>query len=179
METLITTIGTQFSAQLRTTDPFGLPGYAPTAVLQSILQSGTGADNANQLFTVQVTLAAGADYPLNLYTMNGATDQVKGAYAMVALKYLMLQITGNGGVFTESDFLTIGGDGSGTSWTAMFGAGSVKVFSGTINLPGNLEIGEGGAAGWPVLNGADCMLNIHNGGANPIQFNLIIVGATA
>ena len=86
-------------------------------------------------------------------------------------------------VFTESDFLSIGGNNTNT-WTPLLGgAGNsgtnsiLNLYSGTPAVPGTFYLTEGGAVGWPVSSSSKIM-KVQNNGANPITYLFVAIGAT-
>jgi hypothetical protein len=85
-------------------------------------------------------------------------------------------------VFVEGDFLTIGNVGTTAGWTSVLGTNTdtIKLKSGTSNLPGTIFICEGGATGFVVgASSTNNILNITNSGSNPITFLIVVIGATA
>ena len=86
-------------------------------------------------------------------------------------------VTSSNQVFTESDYLTIGGAAS-NAWTNAF-TGNVKLKSGTSNMPGVFLLTDGGSTGFIVAAGSNEQLKVTNSGANPVTFLLVLLGATS
>lgn len=147
------------------------------SLLALALTNGTGVNKVNQIYVAQPTLASGANSTLDLYAYGGATDLVGNAITMATVKLICIQPLLGVGSAAETDILTIGNEGSSAGWTSMFGANtdSIKIPAGGSFIyvsPGS----TGAVVGASTTNHT---LKFAASGANPITYNVIVIGATA
>lgn len=179
-ETLQTTLNASLNANLQNVDAllntasFSLNQQSLLAIS---LATGTGAAKANLAMATQRTLASSASDSVSMYNwaFNGGsagTDGIGAAVLFANVKILIIQNTSA----TESDFLSVGNDGTSAAWVSPFGANThlVKIKGGS-----SLVLVDPGAAGYTVVNTTNHLLKILNSGAGSVTYNLIAIGATA
>ena len=168
MQIIRTTITSGIAAQA--TNPFGLDtavdplskSYSPT------MTQGTAAAQADQQWHNSRTLAASSSESLHLHgvLLDAFGEQVNFA-RVKALQIANLSQTGS---------MTIGGSGT-HPWVGPFGGGSQ-----TLTLPAGgilLLAAPVDAVGWIVTNNsADQLQIVNNDSANPLTYEIVIVGAT-
>ncbi len=85
-------------------------------------------------------------------------------------------------VFTEADYLTVGGVGTTAGWTSILSPNTATRLqkSGTTNLPGVWLETDGGATGYVVgASTTNNILKLVNSGSSPVTYQLVVVGATS
>jgi hypothetical protein len=169
MQILRTTITSGIAAQA--TNPFGLDtAVDPLSKAYSpIMTQGTGAAQADQQWHNSRTLAASTSEVLHLYgVLVDAFGELVNFARVKALQVANLSQTGS---------MTIGGAGT-NPWVGPFGGGAQ-----TLELPAGgilLLAAPADAVGWVVTNNSADQLQIaNNDSANPLTYEIVIVGATA
>jgi hypothetical protein len=134
------------------------------------LGSGTGAGQADRLFSDRRTLDASATENLDL---SGALlDALGGPAAFVRVK----------GLF-------ISADASNTN-RVVFGAASANAWATLLNTTGTVSLppgasaafmcGTGDATAWAVTSGTGDILKVANGaGGTPVTYDIVVIGSSA
>ena len=154
----------------------------------SIAIDGTGATGTAAVLSVGSITGAGPTGPvatLNIttpgsYTVNPtnvSNNTTSGGTGTGLHVDLTMGVIAQGNqVYTDGDYLTIGGAGT-HPWTGLM-SGTKILPSGTLSLPGTWDETSGGQ-GWPVVSGSSDTLLFTNSGSNPLTFQFTVIGATA
>ena len=131
------------------------------------LTTGNGANQVNEMFDDDRTLAASANEELDL--SGTLTNAFGDTIAFTGVK--ALYIKNNSSV----DTLTVG-DAAATPWEPFFGATGE-----TLQIPpgGMLLLTAPSAGGWPVTGGSADKLKITNGAGGSTTYRIIILGDLA
>lgn len=166
-----------FSGSLRITLQALLSGVADIGSRQQDINytisrpigSGTGANQADQVFADTRTLAASSSEDLD---MAGVLTNALGATVTFAsVKALIIQAAAG-----NTNDVVVGGAAS-NAFASMFGDATD-----TIKVPpgGFLVLGDFGATGFAVAASTGDLLKIANGGSGtPVSYDIIVVGDTA
>jgi hypothetical protein len=155
-ETLSEILAISETITLAGTGTFGNPTFSlsPTSIGSGQLGNGTGLNNANQTYLVQITLAASATTTLSLYAVGGALDPLGNAVTMAKIKrmtilhqgslncgYVATAVVASGGTgYVNGDTLTVAG-GTGTSATLTVTSVSGGVITGiAVNTAGSYTV---------------------------------------
>ncbi len=163
---LTTKIRLVISAALSST--IGLSAVAAPVAVNNLLElaNGTGADQANQVFSDQRTLAASATENLDL--AGALTDAFGGTVAFTKIKALMIKAAAG-----NTNNVVVGGAASN---------GFVSPFGGathTVSVPpgGTLLLTAPDATGFAVTAGTADLLKVANGGGGTgVTYDIVLVG---
>lgn len=132
--------------------------------------TGTGVGKANTLYHERRSLDAAASDSFNLYAL---TDSFGNSLVNARIKFLYVYNWNT----TAGDILTLFADGTSAAWSGPLGG----VDSATVPLyPGGFFIlSARDATAYAVTNSSNHLFKITNGSSNSIDYDIIIVGATA
>lgn len=150
------------------THDFAAPSSKLTLTGQLDFASGTGADQADVLWSDQRTLAASATEDLDL--SGSLSDALGTSVALARVKALFVQAaTGN-----TNDVVL--GNATTNAWATLLSA------TGTLTLkPGAFVlVGCEGATAWAVTAGTGDLLKVANSSSGSgVTYNIAIIGASA
>ena len=142
-----------------------------TRPLSLSLDSGTGDGKADQIYSDQRDLAAGASYTFDLATFNGSNDGMGSPFSMANVKVISVENTQG----PESGSIVCGGAPAGArGWTAMT--------SGTIQVNGTSGFlaYDPGPVGYAVPSGSgNNLFKVSNPGASTVNYRILVIGASA
>lgn len=143
----------------------------PLAVRKAVsLSSGTGAGEADLLFSDRRTIAASSSEDLDL--AGALTDAFGSTLTFARVKGLIVAAAA-----TNTNDVVVGAAAS-NPWETLLGA------TGTVTLrPGAVfaaVAGEADATGWAVAAGSTDLLKVANSGADTsVTYDIVIIGASA
>ena len=130
------------------------------------LADGAGINAANLVYQDAVTLAAAGETLLDLTAL---TDALGGAVAFARLKLIYLRNKSA----TAGDNLQLGGTVAAGLSTLYVGTNAGQLIG-----PGGIALlVNPSAAGWAVTATTADILRIGNPGANPITYDIVLIGA--
>lgn len=164
----------------------GGSGYTNNDVLTVAGGTGTAAQFTATVAggaVTAVTLKAASGFTGGSYTANPTLSNnaaTGGTGTGVGLDLTMATVAAGSGVFTEADYLSIGGDNTVNTWVSFLADKTdiIKLYSGNSANPGFLAFGGGGNTGY-AIGASNKLLKIVNSGSNPLSFYLYLVGASA
>lgn len=164
MDSLSGSVKTQFNMNATKTRDLGVISWPVNFTETLSLTSGIGANQVNEMFDDDRTLAGGANEELDLSgtLLNAFGDTI----AFVGVK--LLYIKNN----SATETLTVGG-AAATAWEPWAGAAgdAVKIPPGGFILWTNPS-----AAGWAVAAGVTDKLKILNSGGASTTYRIVILG---
>ena len=176
---LITRISSNFTA---TDTSSAEPSITPTTdvAVNYVMTTadGTGADQADLIYTNKVTLSAASSTSIDL--AGSLTDYYGATITFAKIKLIMVKNTSNALGTPTTSTISVGGAGATAfkNWitsTADDGSENVKVLVG-----GFLAIGSPAAAGYGVTAAtADILKILNDSGASQAQYEIVIVGTSA
>lgn len=141
--------------------------------LASTLTSGTGANQANSVFTDRRTLASSATDDLDVYDFGGTRDALGQVFTNARVKAIIVYNRAS----TAGENIRVGGNGTSAAFNVPFNASDDA--SVVVGPGGVLAMINPSAAGWAVADSTNHLLRITNAGAGSIDYDVIIVGANA
>ncbi|WP_291295815.1 hypothetical protein [Elioraea sp.] len=133
------------------------------------LAEGTGANQANRVFADRRTLAASATENLDLAGV--LLDAFGDTIALARVKVLIVRASA-----ANTNNVIVGGAGS-NGFVGPFGAAA---HTASVRPGGMVAFACADATGWPVTAGTADLLQIANSGAGTsVEYEVIIIGATA
>jgi hypothetical protein len=165
---LTSRVSLELVASLTGTADFGAPSSRPSFARQINLTNGTGANQADRVWTDQRTVAASANEDLDL---TGTLVDVLGATLTLA----------------RVKVLYIAAAGTNTN-NVVVGAAAANPWAGLLNGTGTLTLRPGaffvaaapGATGMAVTAGTGDLLRIANSGAGTsVTYDIAVIGASA
>ncbi|MFC5187132.1 hypothetical protein [Actinomadura harenae] len=165
---LTSRISVDFSAALTGSHKLAAPSSLLRLARQIDLATGTGAGQADKVWSDRRTLAASANEDLDLAgTLLDALGTVV-SFARVKALYISAATT-------NTNALVIGA-AAANAWSALLGT------TGTLTLPpaGELLVAAPGATAYPVTAGTADLLRVTNGGAgSTVTYDIAVIGASA
>jgi hypothetical protein len=145
-------------------------GSFPLTLRQVIeLADGTGANQANQVFSDRRTLAASATDSLDL--AGGLVDAFGATLTMARVKALYVAAAS-----TNANTIRIGGAAT-NAWATWVDAADNEI---VLRPGGMFLLAAPDATGYPVTAATGDLLEIVNGGAGtPVTYDIVIIGASA
>ena len=143
----------------------GTAAFTPSHVINKTLADGTGADQANQVFSDQRTLAGSANEELDL--SGSLVDAFGNTIAFTKIKAIIISAAAaNGGD------IQVGGSASNgfDSWVGA--AGDLVV----VQPDGAFVLVAPGVNGYAVTAGTGDLLKITNTDASPVTYDITIIG---
>lgn len=163
------TVRAAISARLAGTADFAIPTFDLPFHPEIEFSNGTGAGQANEMFSDRRTIAADDDETLDL---SGVLSNALGRLvAFTAVKALMVRAAAGN---THNVVIS---PPAANAWVGPFGAAEQS-----LALPpgGVVVLVAPTAAGWPVVNSTGDLLNFANSGiGSPVTYDLIILGNRA
>lgn len=170
----------KFSAQHRANAILIAPGTLSTPTnrfdltVTASLLNGTGLGNADQVYAASVTLAPKADTSIDL--LGFEPDGLGGVVNIVRLKYFWIQ---NNNPLTDNGTLIVGAPNTGSEYYELGGAEYGPLPHEFPVVPQGFRI-EFNPAGWtPAVNGISDWIYIYNSGTVSVNFEILLVGASA
>ena len=161
-------ITAELSARLTGAADFGAPTSAPRFAQQITLTDGTGAGQADRVWSDRRTLAASASEDLDLA---GALMDVFGATVTLArVKALYVAASA-----ANTNDVVIGA-AAANAWSALLGeSGTV-----TVRPGGLLLVVAPDATAYPVTGDTGDLLRVANGaGGSSVTYDICVIGASA
>lgn len=165
---LTSRVSLELTALLTGAADFGAPSSAPRFARQIDFASGSGAGQADMMWTDRRTIAASGSEDLDL---SGTLMDALGAtvdLARVKVLYVAASASNTNDVVL--------GNASATAWAALLGAtGTV-----TVKPGGVLLVAAPDATAYPVAAGSTDLLKVANSGAGtPVTYDIAVIGAGA
>ena len=156
-------------AVLNGTADLGTPTTTETFTGSDTLASGTGLDQADQVWSDSGTLSSTASATLDI--AGGLTNNLGETVTFAIVKGLAISVTST----NTTDIMSVGGAAS-NAWETWVGAAGdvVKVGPGGVLLNWNPS-----AAGFAVTAGSADQLKLTNTGTNTLSYNVWICGVKA
>lgn len=147
---------------------------AALALTLAELTNGTGANQANTIWHDRRTLASAASDTIDLYDFGGGTPSPLGTViANAAIKFIYIKNRSA----TATDVLTIGNDSTTAAWNSFFNASDTNAI--TLRGGASLLIAAPDASGYAVADTTNHLLKILNSGAGSVDYDIVVIGATA
>jgi len=166
---LKTDLNVSINAALTGTLDLNFPSSQLDYVKTINLASGTGAGQADRIWHDKRTLAASATEDLDL--AGALLDALGGTFVLARVKALLVKAAD-----ANANNVVVGA-AAATAWAALLGA------TGTVTLrPGALFAafaGKADATGYAVGAGATDFLKVANSGAGTVDYEIVIIGASA
>jgi len=165
---LTSRVSLELMATLTGSADFGAPSSRPNFARQIDLASGTGAGQADTMWTDRRTIAASGSEDLDL---SGSLTDVFGATVDLARVKVLYVAAASG----NTNDVVIGA-AAATAWAALLGA------TGTVTLrPGALLlVAASDATAYPVAAGSTDVLQVANSGAGTsVTYDIAVIGASA
>lgn len=165
---LTTRLSVALAAQLTGTHDHAPPSSRLGPEWQLNLASGTGAGQADRLWSDRRTIAASASEDLDL--AGSLTDALGATLTLARVKMLAVY------ALPANTNDVVLGDAAATTWTALLGTdGTLAVKPG-----GLLVVTAPGATAYPVTAGSADLLKVANSAAgSAVTYDIYIVGASA
>lgn len=133
------------------------------------LDNGTGADQADRIFSDERTLAASANEDLDLAGV--LTDALGATFTLARVRAILVIA-----LATNTNNVVIGGAAS-NAFVGPFGAATHTV---SVRPGGQALFVNRDATGWPVTAGTADLLRIANSGAgSSVTYRIVIIGCSA
>lgn len=160
------TYESHLKASLTGSPDLGRSGYDLDEVMTVRLRDGTGANQANQMFTDTRTLAASATESLDL--AGGVTNGLNVTVTFTAIKLIRIRAAA-----ANTNNVVIGG-ASSNAFVGPFVDATDKI---SIAPGGLFEILNPSAAGWAVTaSTGDLLLVANSSSGTPVSYTIEIVG---
>lgn len=164
---LLTQIAISLNAQVSVNGDLGMLTQAVRAGANATLQDGSGAGQANKIFSDTRTLAASASESLDLAGV--LTDAFGAAITFAKVKAIIVAAKA-----ANTNDVVVGGAAS-NAFATPFGAATDKV---KVKPGGAFALFDPGANGYAVTATTADLLQIANGNSGtPVTYDIVIVGA--
>lgn len=167
---LTSRITVELAATLTAALDFTTPSSSVDIRQQFDLASGTGAGQADKIWTDQRTLTASSTEDLDLVGV--LTDAFGGTISLARVKAILVRAAA-----ANTNNVIVGG-ASATQWAALLGT------TGTVTLrPGALFVAAAGVAdatGYVTAAGATDLLKVANSSSGtPVTYDIAVIGCSA
>lgn len=165
---LTSRVSLELVASLTGTADFGAPSSRPSFARQIDLTSGTGPNQADQVWTDQRTIAASGSENLDL--TGSLTDALGGSITLARVKVLYIAAAS-----TNTNNVVVGAAAS-NPWAGLLNG------TGTLTLrPGAFFVAATpGATGMAITAGTGDLLRVANSGSgSSVTYDIAVIGASA
>jgi hypothetical protein len=165
---LTSRVSIELAALLTGSGDFGPPSSSPRFARQIDLATGTGAGQADRIWTDKRTLAASANEDLDL--TGSLTDALGASLALARVKVLYVEASA-----ANANNVVVGAAAS-NAWAGLLNAaGTVTLRPGEFFLAATRD-----ATAHAVTAGTGDLLRIANSGAGtPVTYDIAVIGASA
>lgn len=165
---LTATIKASIAATLTGSNDMGTPTHDFTEAFNLLMENGTGANQANNVFSDERTLAASAAEDLDL--AGSLTNAFGTTLTFTAVKAIMVVASA-----ANTNNVTIGQSGS----SAFAGPFNATLNAVAISPGGVFLVLNPSAAGWAVTPTTADLLRLGNSGAgSSVTYRIVIIGET-
>lgn len=165
---LTSRVSLELVASLTGTADFGAPSSRPSFARQIDLTSGTGANQADQVWTDQRTVAASGSENLDL--TGSLTDALGGSITLARVKVLYIAASA-----ANTNSVVVGAAASNPWATLLSGTGTLTLRPGAVFLVAVPE-----ATAYAVTAGTGDLLKVANSGAGTsVTYDIAVIGASA
>lgn len=166
MTALTATLRASIAATLTNSNDMGVPTHEFTEAFSLLLENGTSANQANNCFSDERTLAASSSESLDL--AGGLTNGLGQTLTFTATKAILVIASA-----ANTNDVIIGGAGSNT-FTGPFEHSSDKL---GLKPGGMVMLVNPSAAGWAVPAGTGDILQMANSGSgSSVTYRIVIIG---
>lgn len=167
-------LSTKLTASIRAAQSIQLDltaGKADLAAAAAIdLADGTGAGQADRMFTDRRTIVASGTDDLDLAGV--LLDAFGAVVTFARIKGLLISAA-----IGNTNNVVVGGAGAGTQFATWLGAATEKV---VVRPGGFLMLGARDATSYVVTPGTGDVLRVANSGAGtPVTYDVVLIGASA